>query len=373
MNESSVSQIELFRQVMNNFPLASDDTEHTIANIFGKEFNENFISDWLAYLIHPDNIGTLKALESLLLLSSPNNEISFAEGEKITIQREYAFPGSGRRIDLIIQTDSLLIGIENKILAETGDHQLDDYKFHLEGLASSWGLQPLLIFLHPKTTRSAAPSGVSDIIYDDLVDEFKKIPINIYKCLRGSVLMQDFITHMEQFIIKDNNMDFSMINYLQANQETIGRIINAKDRTLESIISDIAKNLSILKEDDDIWDDIRHSKSGKWFQLCKTTWKPYLIHFELENTSSNSLESSKYRVLLHCERSSGLPDGFKQKFNKVQSDFNREANYGINVIFTLDYRSKEYYSVSFGTILTAMKEAVRKYTLYIDELVQSFE
>jgi hypothetical protein len=69
---------------------------NTIAHIFRHEHKENFISDWLAFLLNPEYTGSEEPLAALLQLAFVTSSVDF---DDVSILREVAFEDK-RRIDL---------------------------------------------------------------------------------------------------------------------------------------------------------------------------------------------------------------------------------------------------------------------------------
>ena len=109
------------------------DTIITLPGIFGKQRNETFITSWLAYLLNPDVNGIgVTALNALLKCyekqSGRETEgLLITDAEQIVVETEYTFAESGRRIDLLITTESYVIGVEHKIDAGEHGDQTSDY------------------------------------------------------------------------------------------------------------------------------------------------------------------------------------------------------------------------------------------------------
>ena len=113
--EEKFFDTKLFKDFLAKAPIVNLKTPTvTFGTIFKHEHKENFISDWLAYLLDPNNIGTTEPLECFINIAhaDENYTIDFSE---VNIQREYVFQESKRRIDFLITTPSHIIGIENKI------------------------------------------------------------------------------------------------------------------------------------------------------------------------------------------------------------------------------------------------------------------
>src|SRR5690625_930458 len=105
----------------------------TIPSIFNKMYDENFISDFLSYILNPIENGV--GFEPLVKIIEEYNRkgvnildnLTLSEKNNIEIIREYSFV-NGRRIDILIKIqDQLIIAIENKIFASELENQTIDY------------------------------------------------------------------------------------------------------------------------------------------------------------------------------------------------------------------------------------------------------
>lgn len=165
----------------------------TIARIFGKTRDENFVSDWLAYLIRNDR-QILGLIFEYFAFDMP-----IVDYEVI---REYGFE-SGRRIDLLVESDEFIIGIENKIDSGQQLNQLKDYNKSLSKLAGDRGV--LMIFLKPSNNKSIPTHGFLELTYDELSTILKKVNVSFVYNLRFAFLLQDFITHLEENLMSKNS------------------------------------------------------------------------------------------------------------------------------------------------------------------------
>lgn len=171
----------------------------TIPTIFGRGYDENFISDYLAYILNPEVNGIgIAPLQALLEfaekdLVNPNT--------KVKIQREHTFPGGGR-IDFLIQLDEdTIVGIENKINASEGWQQTLSYE---QGIAAEFpNANSYLIFLTPGG-KKASSNQFRSVSYTDLYWAWRKIPVSPLPDIHKSVIWEDFLAHLEDNIIMGN-------------------------------------------------------------------------------------------------------------------------------------------------------------------------
>ena len=181
--------------------------------------------------MNPDFVGSTEPLNALLQLASATTPVDLYD---ISISREVSFEDK-RRIDFIIETGSHIIGIENKIWSDLQQNQLSDYRSRLKSRATKSKKELMLILLYPRRNRccstltKAALFGFNSVTYEDLVFEFKQIRLNIFKNLRAVVLMEDFILHMEEYIMKefDIKSNLAMWQFEKENRDRINALQTA--------------------------------------------------------------------------------------------------------------------------------------------------
>ena len=110
----SIEQIADLFAGLNNLPKAVN-REPTFMEIAGYPHFENVCSNILAFYLQPMNehgFGTL----FLDVLSTLINEGIAIDGQGVDVRRE-EITGNRKRLDLVIESDNYIIGIENKIYA----------------------------------------------------------------------------------------------------------------------------------------------------------------------------------------------------------------------------------------------------------------
>ena len=170
---------------------------YTLPEIFSREYHENFISDWLAYLLDPEKNGF--GWEPLITLCN-EWEIDISDATTAEIKREKVFGEEGR-IDLYIEIRSdinlLLIGIENKINAKEGDNQTEGYHERLIKIKKENEFKYLLpIYLAREENPNAKSVGFKNISYSKLKELFETIPFSLRREQRKSFYFYEFILYV---------------------------------------------------------------------------------------------------------------------------------------------------------------------------------
>jgi len=143
--------------------------DKTILEIAGYPHYENAASNILAFFLNPKNGHGLKRIVFESLLAAAGRNKADAGSGEIIIERE-AGAGSGR-LDLVVETDHLTVGLENKIFAGV-DNDLADYAKSVRDKAAQVNKQPLLILLtlHAVDVPADALSGFQPLTYETFFD-----------------------------------------------------------------------------------------------------------------------------------------------------------------------------------------------------------
>lgn len=176
-------------------------TRETIPALFRRAYDENFLSDYLAYILDPARNGIggepLQALLSLAFDDSFDLDL-----EEITILREYTFEDQNDgRIDLLIklgvQSENGVIGIENKIYATEQGNQTLSYA---QGFKKDFkGCAHYLIFLTPDG-RLPLSKEFKVVSYVQLCQALREIRYPVLNDIHKCVIWEDFLAHLEEYI-----------------------------------------------------------------------------------------------------------------------------------------------------------------------------
>lgn len=344
---------------------------NTFAHIFRKENNENFISDWLAFLLNPSLVDSFEPLQKLLSLAG-FDDIDISNYERINIEREYTFE-DGRRIDFFIELDdSVIIAIENKIWSGLQDKQLEDYSKALNSEKFENHIK-YCIFLFPNNNPNCKNVSTSELFsfkpvtYESLVTEFNNIKIDFTKNLRAAMLMKDFITHMEEYILNaniDKNSYFEMLHFGNKYFEVI-KEFNKKISTSKNAFSDVIRRKLREISPDDIWEI--NEKSSYYYQLYKSDWnKPHQVHFELIH--ENILSPKKIKVVLHTHEYYKDPNTNLYKLEKEFENYITSI-YGKSE-FEICYDDFKSFEESLDKIILILKDGIKEFENKVDNAIK---
>lgn len=239
-----IEKIEALLAKLKSLP-PSQKREQTFMEIAGYPNYENVCSNILQFYFHPakeHGFGTL-LLDTLATLIKKEAVIG---GQVIDVRRE-EITSKGNRIDLVIESDDYVLGIENKIFAHL-NNDLYDYGKHLESLSEGRQVYKVLLSL-----RFIKPSpdlkGFCPISYNRF---FQTVIENI-----GSYFLtarEPYITFLRDFIQTMQNlhrstaMDRERLAYFKDNQEDIARLLAEVVKLREDMLSK-AKQLKAVTTD----------------------------------------------------------------------------------------------------------------------------
>jgi PD-(D/E)XK nuclease superfamily len=195
----SIEQITDLFNGLKKLPKAVN-REPTFMEIAGYPHFENVCSNILAFYLQPSNehgFGTL-FLDTLAKLI--NEELAI-DGSGIDVRRE-EITENGKRIDLVIESDNYVIGIENKIFAGLYN-DFSEYSKYIESLRNGRKVCKILLSLR-SIKQSSELDGFQPIGYEDF---FQKVVVNI-----GSYFLmahEPHVTFLRDFIQTIQNLQQS--------------------------------------------------------------------------------------------------------------------------------------------------------------------
>lgn len=200
----------------------------TFLSIINKNFDEVTISKCVVFLINPE-YTTLKIIEQLLnitqqeedeadfiqLFNSENTVFECIDIEEVISSRS--------RIDIIIKFSTFWIVIENKINSYENNDQSLKYEKDLE----SSGLPIKYICLKPQYNKSVMKNKkFSYVLYNQLVEILKTVTKYDLKEQENYCYIEDFIKHMEGFLMKENELEIGEdVEFYIENREIIDGIV----------------------------------------------------------------------------------------------------------------------------------------------------
>ncbi len=222
----SIEQIADLFAGLKNLPKAVN-REQTFMEIAGYPHFENVCSNILKFYLQPNNehgFGTL-FLDVLATLIDEEIELDW---QGVEVRREEATENR-KRVDLVIESDNYIIGVENKIHAGIDNNPFDDYSNHLESLSKGRKVCKVLLSLH-LIAPSSKLCGFYPISYEIFFLKVLK-SIDSYSLAVNephTTFLQDFILTMQN-LRQTTMLDRQRLEYFRNNQQNITALLNEVD------------------------------------------------------------------------------------------------------------------------------------------------
>lgn len=202
--------------------------ESNIFSIGARGHYENPISDLLAFFIDPDaghDLGTL-VLEAFLkrLPGSPDISLLTPPGREV-------MTSTGNRIDIVLESDTWVMALENKIWHQQ-NNPFSDYRQHLYHQYPDKA--HFLVVLSPDGTAPSGWFGMSyrqflNVLSPKLRMAYAASPLN-----KWLVLLREFILHLESLMNK-NSITPETELFVLDNLHSIQEIILLKNVVVKSL------------------------------------------------------------------------------------------------------------------------------------------
>ncbi|MFW6008932.1 MAG: PD-(D/E)XK nuclease family protein [archaeon] len=369
-------ELDKLKSIINYLPNQTRKT--TIPMIFNSQLDENFISDYLAYILNPKLNGLVnKPLEGLLNYFKEFNSLEFYEEfeDKVEVIREYTFK-SNRRIDLLIFIGrGLVIGIENKIKADEHDEQTKSYAKSIEEEFPD--RENLLIFLTVQKIRPASKK-FQILTYWDLIHILNKIKYDFTNNIRKSIFFDDFKLHLEEFIMKKGSLELSdRTNLYLENLTMINELEESFEEDSMRVFNYITSYIKNHYSESDWKFDF--SANRGYQQIYKDEWKRknLYIHFEFHKTSEQLIKDNKLFFMVDIEKSNKnkFLNLFEKRYSKNKNKFDDLSirNCPSSRSHAIGYKRYDY---SIKNIEDVFTQAIKEFNFLInliDETLAEYE
>lgn len=383
-----MTSIERYLEMINNIP-AIDEKAHSesIAKIFGIESKENIISNWLAFLLDPNRIKSdvpLKAFLSTFLNDKVIEDLDYTD---VVVTREYVL-NNMRRVDIVIQINEVIIGIENKIFAALHNDQLNDYHNNLSNiqcmLDSNNSQHVVTVLLAPSWSKELSGrkdlKDIGDLIdeekhqteitYESLAEVFSEIPQKNME-YRHYFILNEFVKYINEYI-KEEAMELEVewANFNSKYSNDLSVVYDKGSEQLAVLSYKIEKFLNemgielfgseIINNTPQYIINKKVTPKMFYFQLFNEQMAKYNIHYEI---GSENYESKGFILPTNLK----LTIDFENR--TVRNQLIEHRNFGLNQslefqttinVFDLDYSSETTIDKTFGEIRKKLSEWHRK-------------
>lgn len=235
--------LEEVKKICNNIPKK----EKTFMEISGYPHYENVCSNILSFYFNPKEEHKLKdiMLKTLLdIVKDKNTKVKTnIDLSNINVFREFTTE-NGNRIDIVMQNDEIVIGIENKIMAEVYNN-LTDYANSLEKLNNN--AVKIILSLHDES-NIANENDFINITYSELFSKLRKNLID-YADMQNKwyIYLVDFMKNLEGFKV-EKDMEENINEWVKKHQEDINNfyeLLNVAKNNMDNRINEYG---SLLEE-----------------------------------------------------------------------------------------------------------------------------
>lgn len=228
----SISDLNLLLQEFTHLKLSSP-TGPTLLDIARFPKYENVWSRILGFYLNPNNEHQLgSTVLNAFLECIEAGQLSITENS-LTVTPEF-HTSNGNRIDLLIECDNFIIGIENKVDAGLYN-DLEDYSRTIDDVAGGLGIPTYKVVL--SKNRIITNNGFRNVTYTTFFNSLEnrlsqmQLPNSKY-----STFLLDFIHHTRK-VIKGNTMiDQEALQFLKQNSSAVSRLIKLNEKANAALI-----------------------------------------------------------------------------------------------------------------------------------------
>lgn len=236
-----------------------EERELTFFDTASKKYHENPTTELLAFFLDPNNPHKLEysfynGLANLLCeLDDELCDFDFGGVIEIVIEQPTQ---NSKRLDLVIETDTSLILIENKI-GHIQNNPFNDYLGWAEKQVenSKKKIIPIVLCLDGNTDQaqwySISYVQLIGSIRDSVAHQILKSPLN-----KWAIFATEFLNHLEN-LYENNEIDMQSVDFIFENLEEIEALNRLKEQAYNEIVKAI--NLELATIPDFEVDNDRHS------------------------------------------------------------------------------------------------------------------
>ena len=251
---------------------------YNFLDVIGKSDDENIISNWLAFLLDSERIGTEKPFEVFC-------EAIGVESERArSVRREY-YLDNKRRIDIVIKTDHYWLVIENKINSKENNVQTRAYAERIreeiknEDENANRDIAVRFLYLKPAYNISMPSEQDFDVLeYGKLLAHFKKLTEADFPQTTNYTYFSEFLKLIQERYVMVTELEFSEGTKLYIESKSVIRQIEADFAAdCDRVLSKLKTALQEVFAEDEGW--VIHQYLD-YIEFAKLTW-PREVHFEI--------------------------------------------------------------------------------------------
>ena len=298
----------------------------TFMEIAGYPHFENVCSNILQFYLQPSNEHGFDSLLLNALATLIDREI-LTDEQIITVRREEP-TAEGKRIDLVIESDNFVLGIENKIFAGTYN-PFHLYAQHLESLSNGRKVYKVLLSLRP-IKPSCELCGFIPIDYNSF---FKEVRVNINKYSatadrQHQIFLLDFIQTIQN-LQQGSTMDRQRLEYFQTHREEIGNFLTEVDELTKDMQRKVKQLAEINTSELSNYDITEQRFWRSWQKLIEIVWYKLSPDESLELYLNICLTAKGWKIIFNTRANKCIAKEWFQKRGIEISPFysNLSADY----------------------------------------------
>ena len=221
--------------------------EKTFMDVSGYPHYENVCSNILAFYfntIEEHNLNNLVINSLIKVLKNNNINIEpIKENDIVKISREYTTL-KGNRIDIVLENDSFVIGIENKLDAIVYN-DLADYANTINSINKK--SIKILLSLH-NNSKICENTEFINITYSELCNQLNIDLLNYQENdNKWYIFLKEFIKNLENYE-GESEMEEEILNWLKENKKELDQLDEIKKIATKSIEKKVEELKNLLQE-----------------------------------------------------------------------------------------------------------------------------
>ena len=234
--------IDEFIELLNDYESLPGTLESkSIFDVTGYPHYENVCSNILAFYLDPNNehgLGNL--LFSSLMNLADGNE---SQPNIIQIDRE-RLTNKGNRLDIVIETENQVIGIENKIFHYL-NNDLPDYSDSADDWAKLNQLKSIKIILSIRNEQES--SGFICVTYEQFWAKIRERLGNYISTSsqKWILYLVDFMSTIEKFNGENMELDKNDLFFIE-HEERVNALLNARNKFISKLNSKVRELFELL-------------------------------------------------------------------------------------------------------------------------------
>jgi hypothetical protein len=320
-----ISRINYIKSILPYVDIKKSIKLFTIPEIFKRESDENFISDYLAFILDPKKNGIgAEPLKRIISYCNPEYDVDRLEFKRCSVERG-KYLDEENRIDLLITIGKyLIVAIENKIYSKERENQTIDYYNAIDRAYKDID-DKLFILLAAEESTKPSSEYFKLLTYSKLYEIFSTIRPDFTNNIKHSILFDDFLLHIRRMFMSENDSLISEKTkiYLQ-NIEMFKDLLNSYYSESELLFNIFERATSRNFPDRFLikWND-------RYQQMYKKEWDRgnIFVHYEFWINREDVIEDNKFKVMIDVEgkNKKSFYDKFKDKYQENEKYYKERS------------------------------------------------